>query len=536
LGREFAYDMLEALVEVEEAVLQDGLGQLVDAELLYQRGRPPRARYIFKHALIQDAAYQSLLRRSRQQYHRQVAELMVTRFPEIVEAQPELVAHHYSGAGIADAAVKYWQRAGTQALQRSATPEGIGHLNKALESLSALPESATRNEQELDILLPLGVAYIAAKGYGAPEVADTYQRARELCEQIGETPRLFPALRGLWNSWIFPGYYAMAHKLGGELVDLAKLSADTALQVEAHRVMGTVLYFLGESTLAQTHLEKGIELYDSKAHRELAYVYGADPGVVCQLYAGLNLWLRGYPQQAMDRVDQALQQAKTLSHAHTLAFALAYSAKLNQYLKLNTEAQQQVESAIAFSTEHGFAQWAAFGTVLRGWALVAQGQRAEGVAQMHKGMDDMRVTGAEIFQPYFLTLLSDAYLKGEQFDEGLRAVAEALEIMDTAMAENQGFCRPELLRLKGELLLKYSDDVLQAESQFRQSLELAQTRHLNSLALRAAMSLSKVLFNQGNPAEAKKILEPVFNKFSEGQDTPDLQSASSLLTNLNSSL
>ena len=533
LGREFPYEMLQALASREDSILQDGLGQLVENELLYQRGRGRRACYVFKHALIQDAAYHSLLRSARQQYHRQVAELLEARFPETVETHRELLAHHFTEAGLTERAIGYWQRGGEQALQRSATLEGIGHLTKALELLSALPETLERIQQELDIQLLLGPAAIASKGYGAPEVARTYKRARALCEQIGDTPQLFPTLRGLWNSYFLCGHYQAARERGEELLGLAESLADPALLVEAHRALGSVLYFLGESPTALTHLEQGIAFYNAEQHRGLAFLYGADPGLVCRLYAALTVWLRGSPQQARMRMDEALTMVQVLSHAHTQAFALAYAATLHQFRREVQAAHEQAESAVAVATEHGFAQWAAYGTVLAGWALAAQGQRAEGVAQMRQGLEDMRATGAEVFRPYFLTLLAETYAEGKQVDEGLRVAAEASDTLETVEANEQGFCTPELYRLKGELLLMQSTDHhVQAEACFQRSLDVARRHEAKSLELRAAMSLGRLWRQQGKQAGAHKLLAEVYGWFDEGFDTADLKDAKTLLEEL----
>ena len=246
--------------------------------MLYQRGRPPRARYIFKHALLQDAAYQSLLKRKRQQYHRQVAQLLEERFPETVEAQPELIAHHYTEAGLNERALVHWMRAGEHALQRSANAEAVAHLTRCLDLLSAVPDTLERARSELAIRMVLGPALIATKGYGALEVQQTYSRARELCDQVEDRPRLFPVLRGLWNSYLFRAEMLKARERAAELLSLARDSDDTALVVEAHRVMATVSFFMGDFLAGRTHAEQGVALYDPEQHRSLAFLYGADPG------------------------------------------------------------------------------------------------------------------------------------------------------------------------------------------------------------------------------------------------------------------
>lgn len=284
LGREFAYEMLKALATIEEETLQERLAQLVAAELFYQRGRPPRAKYVFKHALIQDAAYASLLRSTRQHYHKQIAQLFEHQFPEMVETQPEVVAHHYTEAGCPELAISYWQRAGHRAVQLSANTEAISHLTKGLQLLATLPATPEQARRELDLQTTLGPALMATKGFAAPEVEQTYSRARELCVQQGETAQLAPALLGLSTFRLTRGEFEIARELGEQLLSLGQSAQDSALVVEAHSVLGTTLFHLGELTAAREHLEQGIAVYDPRQQRFLAFRYGQDPGVFCLCY------------------------------------------------------------------------------------------------------------------------------------------------------------------------------------------------------------------------------------------------------------
>jgi class 3 adenylate cyclase/tetratricopeptide (TPR) repeat protein len=292
LGREFAYEMLRTLAAVEESTLQDRLGQLVGAELLYQRGRPPRAKYMFKHALIQDAAYASLLKRTRQQYHQQIAQMLEAEFPETVEAEPELVAHHYTEAGLNEQAVGYWHQAGKRATQRSANVEAINHLTKGLEVLMTLPDTLERARKELDLQTTIGPVLMAVKGFGSPDTKRAYARARELCQQVGETPQLFPVLHGLWRFYMVRAELQTTRELAEQLFTLAQRVQDPALLLEAHRVLGLTMYWLGEMAPAREHLEQGTALYDPQQHRSHAFVYGQDPGVACRcLAAWMGAWL-----------------------------------------------------------------------------------------------------------------------------------------------------------------------------------------------------------------------------------------------------
>ncbi|HJY84450.1 MAG TPA: adenylate/guanylate cyclase domain-containing protein, partial [Candidatus Binatia bacterium] len=319
LGREFSYELLAAVSPFDEVTLQLGLKQLVEAELVYQRGLLPQVHYLFKHALIQDTAYQSLLKSTRQQYHRRIAQALEDRFPETVEAQPELVAHHYTEAGLRAQAIPYWQRAGERAAQRSAYVEAVAHLTRGLEVLRALPDTPERIQQELTLQLALRDALVVVKGYTAPEVEKTVLRSRELCQQLGETPQLFPVLFRLWGFYINRGEFQTARELAEQLMRLAQSVQDRYLLSVAHMALGCTLYWLGELASARTLLEQAITLYDPQKHPRPT-VNIADPRVDCLSYNAWTLWYLGYPDQALKRSHEAVALAAGLSHPFSLAY------------------------------------------------------------------------------------------------------------------------------------------------------------------------------------------------------------------------
>ena len=315
IGREFRYDLLQAVSPLDEDTLQHGLRQLVDAELVFQNGVPPQAQYLFKHALVQDTAYQSLLKSRRQQLHQQVAQVLEEQFPETAEIQPELVAHHYTEAGLVEQAIPYWQKAGQRAVKRSANVESISHFTTALALLQPLPDTPERSQQELVLHVALGVPLTATKSWAAPEVEQVYLRARELCEQVGDTPELFPTLWGLWAFNCVRAEHKQAHELGEQLLRLAQSRQDPALLVEAHHGLGVTLFCLGELAPARIQLVHGSAFYDSPQHHALAFVYGSlDPGVSCLDYTVLALWILGYPDQALKSSQEARTLAQALSH------------------------------------------------------------------------------------------------------------------------------------------------------------------------------------------------------------------------------
>jgi class 3 adenylate cyclase/predicted ATPase len=530
LGREFAYEMLRALASVEESTLQERLEQLVGAELLYQRGRPPRARYMFKHALIQDAAYASLLKRTRKQYHQQIARMLEAEFPETVEAEPELVAHHYTEAGLNEQAVGYWLQAGKRAAQRSANVEAINHLTRGLEVLITLPDTVERARQELDLQTTLGPVLMAVRGFGASEVGKVYDRARELCQQVGETPQLFPVLHGLWRFYQIRAELQTTRELAEQLFSLAQRAQDPALLIEANRMMGQSMYWLGEQVPARAHLEQGVALYDPQQHRSHAFIYGQDPGVLCRCFAAWPIWVLGYPDHALRNIHEALTLAQELTHPFSLAFALNMAAVVHQFRRELQLVRKRAEELITLTTEHGFALWLAFGMILRGWALTAQGAGAEGIAQLCQGLAAHRATGAEVEKPYFLALLAEAYGKIGQPEKGLSVLVEALAIVDN----NGGrYWEAELYRHKGDLLLMQQGQKLgEAEECFHKALDIARRQQAKSFELRAAMSLSRLWQQQGKPKEAQQMLADIYGGFVEGFDTVDLQEAKALLEEL----
>jgi TOMM system kinase/cyclase fusion protein len=527
LGREFAYDLLQAVSLWDEATLQRGLHQLVEAEFLYQQGLPPQATYVFKHALIQEAAYQSLLRSTRQQYHQRIAQVVESRFPELCETQPELLAHHYTEADVLGQAIPYWQRAGQRAIERSANVEAISHLNKGLELLATLPDTAEHTQHELTLQTVLGSSLMTIKGFAAPEVERVYTRARALCRQVGETPQLFPVLWGLWLFYEVRGELQTAREFAEQLLSLAQRQQDPALLLTAYRAMGQTVYWQGELARARAYLEQGIALYDPQRHRSLAFDYSQDAGVGLRTFVAHVLWYLGYPDQAVERIQEALTLAGELSHSFSLAHALDHAGWLHQYRREERLAQEQAEADMVLCREQGFAFFLANGTIMHGWALAAQGRRAEGMPQMRQGMATLRAIGVGLLLPRDHTMLAEVYGESDQAEEGLRLLAEALA---TTHQQGSQLWEPELYRVKGELLLRQPvPDAPEAESCFHQALDSARRQEAKSLELRAAMSLSRLWQQQGKRAEARALLAPIYGWFTEGFDTTDLREAKALL-------
>jgi class 3 adenylate cyclase/predicted ATPase len=527
IGRTFAYEVLQAVAPLDETTLQQALTQLVDAELLYQRGVPPQATYLFKHALIQDAAYQSLLKSTRQQFHQQIAQVLEVRFPTSVETQPELVAQHYTAAGCAEQAIVYWQRAGQHASDRSAHLEAVSHLTTGIELLKTLPETPEHSQQSLTLHIALGAALQMTKGHAAPEVEDAFTQARALCQQVDETPQLTQLLFGLWRFYTWRPQLHTARELGETLLGLAQRAHDPALSVVAHYALGMTWLWLGALRAARQHLEEGIALYTPDQRQALVFRIGHDPGVACRAFAAFALWLLGYPEQALAHTHAALTLAHALSHPYSLAFARCRAAFVLQFCLDVPAVRAHAEAAVALSTEQGFALWAAMGTSLRGWALAMQGQGEAGLAQVRQGITACQATGAVLHVPYFCTVLADVSAHLGHTEEGLQALAEAHTLVEQ---HEERYWEAEVARLRGVLLLRQTaTPQAEAEACFQRALDVAHRQEAKSLELRAAMSLARLWQQQGKHQEAHDLLAPIYGWFTEGFDTADLQDAKALL-------
>ena len=528
LGRTFQYELLRAIASLDDRMLQDALAKLGEADLLHQRGVVPDATYIFKHALIQETAYQSMLVSRRQQLHTRIADTLVERFPVTTGTQPELVAHHYTEAGLADQAIDYWQRAGHRAVERSANLEGTTHFTKGLTVLATLPDSRDRRERELALRTALGPALMSTKGLGAREVEQNYTQALGLCRQLGERSELFAVLRGLWEFHELRGDLKTALELGEELFRLAQAAEDSALRLIAHDVLGDTLYWLGEFTRSQEHLEQGIALYRFEEHHGLAHQHaGYDPGVACRSFSAYALWYLGYPDRAVRRTEEAIALARKLSQTFSTILAVEFGATVHQLRGEARLAKACAETVIALSREQANVFLLGCGMVEQGWAIGQEGQVDEGVVLILRGMDVCRSSGSVLEFPHPWASLAETYRHGGRIDEALQVVAEGLK---QAQATSARFNEAELYRLKGELLLAGAvPGAESAERCFRQAVEIAQRQSAKSLELRAVVSLSRLLQRQGKREEARRLLSEVYAWFTEGFDTADLKDARALL-------
>jgi predicted ATPase len=503
---------------------------LVRSELVFRRGVPPGAIYTFKHSMVQDVAYQSLLKTRREQLHARIARVLEERFPETAATQPELLAQHYTAAGPHDKAVEHWHRAGQRASERSANLEAIAHLTRGLELARALPDTIESARQELKLQVALGEPLVAAKGYGAPAAGATYTRARELCRQVGETPHLFPTVWGLWHFYCGQGAFQTARDLGHELLRQAEQQADPALLVAAHQALGQSLHRLGEFAAALLHLEQARAGLDSAPDPLPHLRYAIAPGVHCVAILAQLQWCLGYPDQALQRIGEALRSARELSHLHSLTYCMFFAIRVHLLRGETREADKLAEAALALSTKHGFTFWTPMVSFLQGWSLCLRGRGAEGIARMRVGFTRALATGGKITRPLFYALLADAYGRVGRLDKAWRMLDCALR---AAAKSGQRHHEAETYRFKGELHLREANpDVEQAGACFQRALDIARHQQAKSWELRAATSLARLWRDQGERAQARDLLAPIYGWFTEGFDTADLKEAKALLDEL----
>jgi predicted ATPase len=531
LGREFSYELLAAVAAVEEPTLQAELAKLVKAEVLYPKGRPPRCQYTFKHALIEDAAYNSLVKARRQHFHRRIAEVLEARFPQTVETQPELLAHHFTEAGQADRGVGYWLKAGRRSRARSADSEAIGHLTRGLAVLETLEESRERDGRELEFLTTLGPGYIAARGYAAPEVGPVLGRAGELCRRTGDNLQLLGIMLGTWEWHIVRGDLPLCVDMAAEGMALAERLNDPGVWMEALFMPGVTMFYRGDFAGARACYEKAIASYDDRERTRGWAVYtGHNAGVTHRCYLALALWHLGYADQAF-RVDrETLGLARSIGHAFSLGHAVDFSACLHQFCRNGAGAQAAGDEETAIATEQGFPLWHALGTLHSGAGMLLQGRRELALPLLLKGLSAFRATGAGVRVPYYLGMLGDAYTQAGRFEDAHRAFDEALAV---AERNDDRFQEAELHRLRGELLLAQSpDQATGAEGCFRQALATAVRQQSKAWELRAATSLARLCQRQGRRDEARAALAAVYGTFTEGFTTPDLVDARALLDSM----
>jgi len=529
IGREFSYTLLGAVARLPEDELQASLARLVVSGLIFQRGRPPDAVYSFKHALVQDAAHGSLLRSTRQQLHAQIAETLETRSPELMDSQPELLAQHYGEAGLGEKSVAFWGKAGRTSAARSAMAEAAAQFQKGLDQLALLPNTPERQRKELEFCCALGAVLRAVKGNAAPETGDAYTRALELWKQLGSPPEFLRVPFGQSLHHMFRGELELAHRLDEDLLRLSRQRNDSTGLVLAHHSSGRNLLVGGRFTLARSHLEATLGLYDPISHRALVHQTGIHPQNNAQSLLGTVLFCLGFPDQALERSNAAIVEARRLAHLPSLAVSLALGTRLLSLVGDNTALDKLADELGAVATEQSFPHWRAEGTIYRGWVTVKNGDVAEGIPQLRSGSIAYRATGAEAWTPYHTALLAMSYEIAGRVEEAVTLLDDAAQIVERT---NERWFAAELYRHKGRLLLCQGHTEA-VEQLYRKALSIAQEQEAKLWQLRAATSLARLWAEQGRRAEARDLLAPIYGWFTEGFDTPDLKEARVLLEAFN---
>jgi class 3 adenylate cyclase/predicted ATPase len=530
IGREFSHELIVAVSPLPEADLDTALDQLVASELVFRRGAPPDASYSFKHALVQDAAYGTLLKSKRQHLHARIVQVLEEQFPEAVQMQPELLAYHCTEAGLAGRAIDYWHKAGQRAIGRSAMAEAVAQLRMGLELLQGLPSGLDRDRREFHLQTSLGMALNPLKGQAAAETGQAYGRAHELCRRVGETEQLFPVLFGQWTFHATRAAHAAALATAEELLRLADGQNDSGPLLIGHRIVGTSALHVGRLLAARAHLERTLSLHDPGRHRSLAFLYTNHPRPTAPSWLSWVLFALGYPDQALARHNEGLVEARKLAHPNTLAQVLFCACMFSQWRHDQEEVGEHAKASILLATEQGFPTWLAMATILQGWWLVQVGETERAITQMDRGLSAYRATSAELWIPYFSGLLAEAHGKAGQPAEGLRLLDEAL-----ARVERTGerWCTAELNRFRGELLLSVTNpDQGAAEAALHQSITVAREQEAKFWELRASTNLARLWRDQGKHVQAVDLLAPVYDWFTEGFDTADLKDAKALLDEL----
>ncbi len=531
LGREFSYELLAAAGSHDEPALDVELAKLVQAEILYPKGRPPRCTYIFKHALLVDALYNALVKSKRQQFHRRIAESLETRFQQTPVTQPELLAYHFTEAAQTEKAIGYWLKAGLRSRERSAEIEAISHLKRGLELNETLDESAQRDARELELLGPLGTAYIAARGYAAPEIGPVFQRARELCQRVGQPLQLFAIILGTWEWHTVRGDLRLCMDLAAQGMEFAEQLNNPGVTMEALFMAGETMLYRADFTSARDHLAAAVADFDDRERTKFWAVHtGHDAGVTCRSNLAISLWHLGYPEQALQVNREMLQLAREIGHPFSLAYALHHTNWLLQLCRLAAEVDATSQEEITIATKHGFALWHATGTFFRGAGMLLRGAPEEALPLLPQGFDAFRASGAELTLPFQLGTLGDAYTQAGRFEHAHRALNLGLAIAE----KNDERCHEaELYRLQGELrLAEAPDQVAAAEDCFRRAIETARRQESKAWELRATMSLARLWQRAGRREQARDALVAVHATYTEGFMTPDLVAAIGTLESL----
>jgi class 3 adenylate cyclase/predicted ATPase len=537
LGREFSHALLAAVVRKPEAELESALDRLIAAGLLFGQGVPPHATYLFKHALVQDAAYGTLLRESRRALHARIVDALESYFTEIAENQPEVLARHCTEAGLIEKAAGLWGKAGQRSLSRSALVEATEQLTRALAHIAVLPATPTLRREQIKLQVALINALFHVKGYAAPETKAAAEQARLLIEQakaLGEAPEdpllLFSVLYGFWVANLVAFNSDVCVDLARQFLSLAEKQEATAPLMVGHQILGISVLSAGDIAEGRAHYDQAIALYDPVKHRPLVTRFGQDSAVVVLSRRSAAAWLLGYPEGALADADHALRDARESGHAATLMYALSHGSLVRYQCGNYASANLVFDELIALAEEKGTLFWKAFGLMNQGCACTLTGQASDAVRLITSGLTARQSTGTTMGMPFFLSHLARAQAELGKFEDAWCSIGEAMTATETT---KERWCEAEVHRTAGEIALLGPDpDSAKAEAYFKRALAVARTQQAKSWELRAAMSMARLWRDQGKWDDARDLLAPIYGWFTEGFATLDLKETKALLDEL----
>ena len=537
IGREFSHALLTAVMRGTEPELGLAVNRLIQAGLLFRQGMPPNVSYLFKHALVQDAAYGTLLREPRRALHARIGQVLESQFTDIAESQPELLARHCTEAGLIEKAAGLWGRAGERSLSRSALVEAAVQLTRAVTQIASLPSTTNLRREQIKFQVGLTTALMHTKGYASPDTKASLEQARVLIERVealGEPPEdsllLFSVLYGFWAANFVAFNGDAICELAAQFLALAEKQRAPAPLMIGHRLMGTGLMFTGNIVQSRIHYDQAIARYDPVEHRPLATRFSQDVGVTILSFRSLAHWLLGYPDAARRDMEEALKNAGDVGQAGTLMYALTNAALTHIHCRDFATAHTLADKLAALAVEKGALYWKGYGMMLQGCVLALDGKAANAVQMITSGIITCRSTGSTAMMPWYLSKLASAYADIGKFEEAWRCIEEAMRAVETT---KESWCVAEINRVAGEIAVMSSEpDTAKAESYFQRALEIARTQQARSWELRAVMSMTRLWRDQGKRQQARDLLAPVYGWFTEGFDTLDLKEAKALLDEL----
>jgi len=531
IGREFSYPLLKAVLSSPPNLLKAELAQLVESELILVSGCAPNASYMFKHAIVQDAAYGMLSRRKRQQIHGRIAEILENNLPHTTKAQPELLAHHLAHAGYIERAVDYLGKAGRRAIERSANTEAIGHLTRAVQLLQSLPDSQAHRHTCLDFQVMLAQAMIANDGYAASSTRRALLHAKDFIDETTPSSQKFSVMWAIWASHYVAGEVAKQRDIAVEFLAEAERTDDTAARCVAHRALGSTYVIMGEFSLGLLHLRQARALYNPQVHASSRHQYGQDIGAAALCYLSWALWHLGHVDQALETATEAVKLAEKSTHPHTLIYTICHARGFMDLFRRRYENIPSYAALVAsVSNENGFSHWRHFGRILDGWGAICDGHIEPGLDVLQKALAGWQKGGAHLWVPMFLTLEAEGHAKAGRAEAAVRVIERAIAICEDT---GERWAMAEVLRTKASILLstgRASND--EVEAFLLDSLEIARRQQARSWELRASCDLSRLWRGQGRSREALRLLQSVCDQFKEGFDADDLRNARALVRRL----